>query len=334
MDVKRSLLGYAVIALCLLFLEGSTVAVQALHALIPDFELSAIRYIGVFTTSAIWVIMRRQRIDTHLTSCVPLIILSMTSFVYNFFYFFAVAILPLSHAEALMVTSRLISFVTLATLTKRTITSMYTIVSMGGCTLGIMLIIQPWKSFEQGFIPSFLDRNTSTLEQANSTWHTDADIRSLVAGGYFCVIASGAVDALYFYVSAFYLQAVPSAVQCFVTACFCFPASLLVSLYTEELVICMTALDMLLAAVHSISAGLHLMAINASFQLLDSVQVSILMNFNAVLILIPQYTLMRKYLYGRGNIIEVVGCLTTFGFISLGSFFSRSSNHDDFQDNL
>ena len=328
---KTALAGYAVVALCLLSLEASVAAVQTLQAAIPDFELSAIRYIGAIAVSVIWLLIKRDGFNVSINQYVPLVTLGLASLFYNVFYFYAVAILPLSHTEALMVSSRVICFVILATMRKRINLNIFIIVSIIGCALGVVLIVQPWKTFNHGFIPRFLDTNKSIPKDVNITGHTDVDIRGLVTAGYLFSIASGAVDAIYFYTSAFHLRSMPSALQCFFTACFCVPASLLVSIYTEKLVINMSLAEVSYAALHSVSTGIYLITINGSFQLLDSVQVTILLNCNAVLILIPQYTFLNEHLFGRRNIAEVFGCVAIFVFITLGSIFSVKEEHEDFK---
>ena len=330
MVLQKASLGFAVVALCLLSMEVSDTAVQALQSAIPDFQLSAIRYTGLLGVSAAWVVIRKYDLKITVDLYVPLVMLSVTSLGFNILYFYAVAILPLSHAEALIVCTSMIFFVFLAALKRRIILNIFSVFSVVGCTVGALIIVQPWKPFDQGFTSSVYCINASVCNQNNITDHSNVNISKIISG-YMAVIASGAVAALYFYIAAFYLRSVPSAIQCLVMGCLCLPSSILLSLYVEQPVFLTNSHDIILAAVHAISTGSFLISENASFQLLDPVLVPIILNIRSILGLIPQYTFMRKYLFGRMNIMEVSGCIAIFVIVSISSYLSRNTPHEDFE---
>ena len=328
---KTTLLGFAVVTLSLLSHESSDTAVQALQSAIPDFQLSAIRYTGLLGVSAAWLVIRKYNLRLSVDLYVPLILLSVTSLGFNILYFYAVAILPLSHAEALLVCTRMILFVFLAALTKRITLNIFNVLSVVGCTVGVLMIVQPWKPFDQGFTVNAIGINESISHQNNMSGHSNVSVSKIISG-YTAVIASGTMGALYFYIAAFYLRSVPSAIQCLVMGCLCLPSSILLSLYIEQPVLLTNSHDIILAAVHAISTGSFIISANASFQLLDPILVPIILNIQAVLGLIPQYTFMRKYLSGRMNIMEVLGCIAIFVIVSISSFLSTNTLHEDLQD--
>ena len=201
-------------------------------------------------------------------------------------------------------------------------------ISVVGCTVGVLVIVQPWKSFQQGFTPDVMVINES-IHQSQETENNSRGINTAVLPGYIAVISAGAVSSIYFYITAFYLKSIPSAIQCLVAGSFCLPSSLLISFYVEQPVIITNVRTIILATGHALGTGIHMITQNSSLQLLDPVIVSILFNFHAVLGLIPQYTFIRQYLFGRMNIMEVSGCIVVFVFVSIGSFLSKGPVHED-----
>ena len=324
---KTTLLGFAAVALSLLSQEASDLSVQALQSAVPGFELSAIRFSGVLGLSAVWLIMRKHDISLNVNLFVLLTSASMASLVFNVLYFHAVSVLPLSHAGALLVCTRMIFFVIYAAVTKQIAFNIFNAITMIGCTVGVLMIVQPWVPFDEGFTSNVLVINESTKLHEND--ETDNHANTAVIFGYMALIASGAFSALYFYITAFYLRSVPSAIQCLITGSICLPSSLLISFYVEQPIITTNISDIVLVTVHALGTGTHIIAQNTSLLLLDPVLVPILFNIHAILGLIPQYTFMSPYLFGRRNVTEVLGCIVIFVCVSIRSLLSKVPVHED-----
>ena len=343
---RKAILGYVMLAIDLASWAASSIAVQALQRTVPDFQLSALRYIGCIVVSSIWIFIKKPSAHLQYIEYMYIIAMSIASVLFNVCYFSAVSLLPLTNASAVYVSFRMIFFTLITTIKSQIPFDKILIISIVGCTAGMVFITQPWLEFMDGFTPGFLELvpnndkvtqfNFSTYYGENSSFSTEfltmsneADVYQSLLFGYLLTLFAAAADAVYFLVVSIYLTSVNPAVQCFASACLCFPISILICFYFEQPVILSDVIDILLVSVHVIATGISLITQTFALQLLNPIKVSVIENVDTIMYIVPQYTFMSHYLYGRKNALEVFGCILIAIFAGLSSFSSSSHYHED-----
>ena len=338
---RKALLGYVMLAIGFLSWAASSMAVQALQRDVPDFQLSALRYIGCIVVSSIWIFIKKPSADIQNGEYLYIIAMSIASVFFNVCYFSAVSFLPLTNASAVYISFRMIFFTLITTIKSQVPIDKILIISIAGCMAGMVFITQPWLEFTNGFTPGFLwsVTNNDNFTQFNISMYGNnplpstkpltmsnetAEYQTLMFG-YLLTLLAAVADAVYLLVVSVYLKSVNPAVQCFASACICFPISILICFYVEQPVILPDVIGILLVSVHVIATGISLITETAALQLLNPIKVSVLGNVDTIMYIIPQYTFMGHYLYGRRNVLEVFGCILIAIFAGLSSF--SSSNH-------
>ena len=162
---KRKLfIGYLAAVFLLLGFSSSAAAAQALQTRIPDLQLCFLRYIAQFFLALIAVCIRKEDFKWPIDQLPTMIGISVTSIVYTVFFFHGVAILPLTDAYAFF---SLVASVMLGLTTKfyqdKDLGFFHNISILIGA-LGCLAIIQPWRSFDAGFIPNFVKQEV--MDQA------------------------------------------------------------------------------------------------------------------------------------------------------------------------
>ena len=322
---------------------SSSVAVQSLQRAVPDFQLSALRYIGCMIVSIIWINIQKPTMHLEKIQYVYVIVMSMAGVFFNVCFFTAVSLLPLTNASALSVCLRMIFLALMTTIRSEITLHKILIISIVGCTAGMVFITQPWSDFMDGFTPGFLLPKTEELTQYNLSIFSNGTISPHVDPistsdkkvllhyiilGYVISILAAFVDSIYMVVVSVHLKSVNPGVMCFASACICFPISILVSFYVEQPVKITESQDILLVSIHVIGRGICLITEAAALQLLNPIVVSIIANVDSITYVIPQYTFLG--LHGRKNILEVFGCILIAISAGLSSLASCGHYHEDF----
>ena len=342
---RKNLLGNVLLAINIASWTTSAVAVQALQRAVPDFQLSALRYIGCMIVSLIWMCIQKPSVHLLKVQYAYIIAGSMASIFFNVCYFSAISLIPLTNASALTMSFRMISFALMMRIKFREPLDLILIISIVGSTAGMVCIAQPWYKFMNGFIPGFLTSKTEKMmqfnismfskENASSTMETigtsDENVvyQNLLLG-YLLSTLAGVADGIYMIIVVVYLKSVNPAQQSFVSACISFPISMLISLYVEQPVVISGTINILLVSTHVIATGISLTAEVAVLQLLNPIMVSIIENVDSITYIIPQYTFVGHHLYGRKNVLEVFGCILIAIFAGLSSLSSCGHTHEDF----
>ena len=322
------------------FWSSSSIAAQALQQAVPDFQLSALRYVGGILVSIIWIFIQKPSIHLLKVQYAYIIAMSMANIFFNVCYFSAVSLLPLTHASALTMSLRMIFFTLIMKVKFQGQLGVILIISIVGCTTGMLFIAQPWSAFTDGFTPGFLifESDHENMTQSNLTMFNEKYESSIseenvvyqtILLGYLLSILAALADATYMLIVSMYLKSVNAAVQCFATACICFPVSMLISLYVEQPVVISGTINILLVSFHVLSTGICLIAEVAVLQLLNPIIASIIDNADCITYVIPQYTFMGHHLYGRRNVLEVLGCILITIFAGLSSLSSCGHDHED-----
>ena len=93
----KTFLGYAMLAVHIASWTTSAISVQALQMAVPDFQLSALRYIGCIFVSIICIYIKKPSIHLSQENYAYLIAMSIASVSFNVCYFSAVSFLPLTN---------------------------------------------------------------------------------------------------------------------------------------------------------------------------------------------------------------------------------------------
>ena len=342
---RKKLLGFVLLAINIVSWSSSSLAVQALQRAVPDFQLGALRYIGCMLVSIIWIYIQKPSLHLLKVQCAYIVAMSMASILYNVCYFSAVSLLPLTNASALSMSLRMISFTLMMRIKFQEPLDSILIISVVGCTLGMVFIAQPWSDFTNGFTPSFLISKTENTMQFNISMSSITNVSSSIESiqtsdirvvyqtllpGYLLSIVAAVADGIYMVVVTVYLKSVNPAVQCFASACICFPISMLISFYVEQPIIISGTINILLVSIHVVATGINLVSEITTLQLLNPIMVSVIENVDTITYIIPQYTFMGLYMYGRKNVLEVFGCILIAIFAGLSSLSSCGHHHEDF----
>ena len=334
---RKIFLGYGLIILGVICFVSSGAAVQALQRAVPDFELGLFRYSGATLTAGIIIAFQRNPLHVPKGCYFYIVIMGVTSLLFNFFYYFAASILPLAHVSGLHQSFRMISFSILISYVSRTSQDKLIVVAILGCTLGAFFVVQPWSGFSNGFIPGFLEVNTtsSLVSHENISHETDLIFcgglhnTGWIIAGYTCLLLGSITDAFYLLAVGVHLRHVDSFIQVFFSSLLCVPVSLIMSLYMEQPTVILNPLDILYVLIHVTGMTVAIIVEVVACKIIDPVQIAIIQNLSTIINLVPQYTVMTSYLYGRRNVMEVVGCIVITLSLMLSGLPSVGNQHED-----
>ena len=343
---KKTILGYIMLGISITTWTTSSVAVQALQRAVPDFQLSALRYIGCIIVSVIWICIQKPTIHLEKFQYAYIIAMSTAGVFFNVCFFTAVSMLPLTNASSLTVSLRMIFFAMMTRVQSHVPLNKILIVSIVGCTAGMVFITQPWSEFINGFTPGFLSPQDEEMKQFNLSIFNNktaaAPFHSVIIKtskekvvfqylllGYLLSIFAALADSFYILLISVYLKSVNPAVLCFLSAVICSPLSMLISFYVEQPIIISETIDIFLASTHLISTGISLVTEAAALQLLNPIVMAVITNVDSIANIIPQYTLLSSHLHGRKNILEVFGCILIAISAGLSSLSSCGYYHED-----
>ena len=344
---RKTVLGYFMLAFDIATGATSSIAVQALQRAVPDFQLSALRYIGCIVVSILWMCKEKPSLHLEKVQYVYIIALGAAGIGFNVCFFSAVSMLPLTNASAVTISFRMVFFALLTGVKSWVPIDKILIISIVGCMSGMFFIAQPWSHFLEGFTPEFLGpsaqnntlielnfsvngpQNLSSLSLLVTTSNKKSPYQTLILG-YLLALLAAFADSIYFVVVSVYLTSVNPAVQCFASACISFPISMLISLYVEQPILIAGTKDILLVSIHVLATGICLITQTAALQLLNPIKVSVVENIEILLYILPQNTFVSHYLYGRKNALEVFGCIMIAIFAGFSSFSFSSHYHEDF----
>ena len=113
------------------------------------------------------------------------------------------------------------------------------------------------------------------------------------------------------------------------TSAMCGIPSLVLSFYMEEPVWITDPEVIGFAALHSIGAGIGVIATLVACMNIAPSRLTIVQSFSIIILLIFQYTLMTSGLFGRTNVLEVLGCITIVVSLLVSVASSCSQKHHE-----
>ena len=271
-----------------------------------------------------------------------MIAVAMTHLLYNTFFFASVPMLPLGHVMAGMSFSAMLLVAILNRVWKGKDLGCGHTCSLLMAGVGIAMVTQPWSVFGHGFIPPFmksfnnvtgvecmddeqdnLSNITNVTQVSNVTTQTARDHTNLigivVTTGYVLITLAGFIQAINYLVALSYLgEKSPIFLGLIMSFINC-PASILISIYMEELVLFVSLRDIFLIILHCICTSLGMLFSFAAAQRIGPSQVCLVESFVVIIFLIFQYTPMAGGLTGRRNALEVVGCVVVTVCIGLST---------------
>ena len=225
-----------------------------------------------------------------------------------YYYFFAVSILPLSHTSSFSLVFMMAMVAVFSWLLFGEKQTIFTFLTMILCSLGMLLLVQPWLDFNQGFTSMFTKQVFNlSISSGNSTLKDILSNQWLLGISYLILAVAGGIDALYFILAGVHLKKIKANLLIFLTSTVAALVSLFCCLYIEDLVWITDPYVILLVSVHVIGTGLAVSSVVYACQIIGPIQTSIISNFITVFNLIPQYTIFDGYLYGRRNAMEGTG---------------------------
>ena len=323
---RRVYLGYITACLALVGYCTSTVTAQALQWNVPDFQLSFIRYTVQMFLSIVALRLTKSKVDLSYDSVDKVIGVAVSSLLFNILFYHASAILPLVDSYASLM---LLVILMLALLTKfyqQIDLGLFHHIAILSTAFGCFLIFQPWKDFQDGFIPPFMNKafNISELiESENATISLEdhlfrgINIWEIFIQGYILVALAAASEAIFMMIvgqaaiDPFVLTAAVSPV--------CVLSSLLMIFYFETPVLITDPKILALVLTHGAGVGMGTIFANYACTCIAPSRVSVVISFNIIILLVVQYTVMRNGLFGRMNILEAIGCVVITLSIILSS---------------
>ena len=336
----RFILGYLLAIGTIFTWTASTVAVQLLQGIVPDFQLSVYRFITQLLASIPVIYFRGIPIQFKVEQVPLAIIMCIACLFYNIFYFGAAAILPLAHVIAGFCIASMLFLGILTKLWLKKDLGYGHGFSLIFASFGVVLINQPWSSFGPGFLPSCISDENQTLFKASMT-NTGVNvteqpfdsclIKATVATGYILATLAGISQATNFLVVGIYLGKLNPFFQGLIVSVVNIPASFLISMYVEEVVLITDARTILLLIVHCLGTTVGLIISNGSAQRIHPSHLCLIQSFTVVVFLSLQYTSMGNGLTGHKNVLEVIGVLIITSSIILSTLTSTpKKQHEDF----
>ena len=337
---RRVYVGYITAGLALVGYCTSAVTAQALQRKVPDFQLTSIRYTVQMFLSIIAIRLTKTKIDLSYDSVDKVIGVALSSLLFNISYYYASAILPLVDSDALLTLLVILMVALLTKFYQHIDLGIFHHIAILSTAFGCFLIFQPWKSFQKGFIPPFMKQafNMSELIQfENATTHLedqllgDMNIWEILIQGYILVALAAVGEAILMTIVG------QAGIDPFVlTTTFspiCVLSSLLMSFYFETPVLISDPQTVALVVTHGAGVGMAAIFSIYACTCIAPSSVSVIESFSIILLLVVQYTIMRNGLFGRMNILEVIGCVViTLSIIlsSVPTLFQNQHNDLDF----
>ena len=325
----KTLLAYASAVACMLSGVVGSAAVQALGGAIHDFELSAARgllqgplYFVVGSLAGVDFTIQRKHIP-------PLIYLGLIYIIFNIGFYGSTVYLPLAEVMGMVsIFSMIAAMIQAKFLFKKDIQILY-ILSLIVCIVGILMIVQPQFQFQndinshlnlsQSKSVSNLFSNTSDYIHIDNSRMVDATDKLY---GYLLCAIGGVAFGISFDVNGILLSDLRPFIKITYFTTIYFIASILISFYAEPIVVFMTFHQFLLLMAHAIGAAMTCFFNVYSSHIIGGVRFSLVLSLRILIHLLVQYTVMKSFLPGHRNWIEVVGALILVLGAAISSVFA------------
>ena len=302
---------------------------QLLARRVPDFQLGFLRFLTGTLLGGGILYVRKESPQIPRELWIMTVIMGLCCNWCNLLFFFSISILPLSHVSGFEIVITMVTVVVISRVILCERQSPLTLLANVLCTMGLCLLLQPWADFTDGFTPTFVQQQSNrSTTAANSLTAQTAGSYAFI--GYSSLIVSGIVLGVYSILNGIYLKSVKPTVLFFLTSAIPTPIALLLCLYFEEPVRITDPYVILYIIIHVLCTGISVFARIIACQMIGPVHVSIIENSTTLFNLIPQYTLFKHDLYGRMNVMEVLGCLVITISITLGGLVNYDETHEDF----
>ena len=317
-----TLSGYAAAILFVISESVSTTCVQALRHSIPDFQLNVCRYIIQLAISFAISQIRGTPLKVDRDMHGGLCLLVITNVIYNVGFFGGTAMIPLSAANATFNVTIMIGVTLGSKLFLRIRVGVVQWISMCFCICGVCCISQPGPIFK---------RNMASLDAEgpwNKSWNMESDsplpsfdnhelhtFTSLL--GYSLVVMAGFADALFSMTIGISLAHFDPVALTMWVSIFGIPVSLIVSFYFEQPVLSTEPIEHALLWIHCVFATVTIIASSYASQALGPLGSNLVGTIAPLILLIPQYTLMKHIMPGHMNWLEVAGVIITVVGVAL-----------------
>ena len=350
----KFIFGYLLAICTVITMATSTVAVQLLQGTVPDFQLSVYRFIMQVLVSIPVIYFRGIPIELKIEQVPLIIVMCIACLFFNVFFFAAVTILPLAHVFAgFSIASMLLTGILTKFWLDKDLGYGHGI-SLLFASFGVTMINQPWSTFSSGFLPSYMRTfdnsslhstlcenqtllNASMMQHLHNNTETSQQpidsflMKITVALGYILVTLAAFSQATHFLVVGIYLDKLHPFFQALIGAIINVPASFLLSMYLEEIVLITDPRAIFLLVVHGLGTSIGLIITNGSAQRIPPSHLSLIQSFSVVTFLGLQYSLISSGLTGHKNALEVIGVLIITASIVFSTLTSiPKKQHEDF----
>ena len=317
-----TLSGYAAAILSVISESVSSTCVQALGHSIPDFQLNVCRYIIQLAISFAISQIRGTPLKVDRDMHGGLCLLVITNVIYNVGFFGGTAMIPLSAANATLNVTIMIGVTLGSKLFLRIRVGVVQWISMCFCICGVCCISQPGPIFK---------RNMASLDAEgpwNKSWNMESN-RTLPSFdnhelhtfttllGYSLVVLAGFAEAVFSVTIGISLPHLDPVALAIWVSIFGIPISLIVSLYFEQPVLPTEPIAHAVLWSHSVSAAVTSITYSYSCQALGPLRANLVGTTAPIILLIPQYTLMKHIMPGHMNWLEVAGVIITVVGVAL-----------------
>ena len=307
---------------------------QAINGTIPDVEITMFRYMGLLIISLVSLKTTRTALYVDVGLYFHVTLTSLISGGFCFSYYASMNYLPLSHVSAAFMSLKIIFMAVLARILKGELRKSILIATVGSIA-GILLIVQPWKEFQNRLVTEHNSTDDAThhsnltefpFNTIKNQWTSEIDNTLF---GYFLVFLAAIFDTFFLTSVGVYLKNIHPMIICFLTACICIITSGISCFYVGQPVIIIEQSTIFLVCLHVIFSSLAVIMQIISCQLIDPVNVAIVENLETVTFLIPQYLFMKNGFYGHMNLMEIGGCCLIVAMCAGAALLSQDGSHED-----
>ena len=303
---------------CLSTTVVSYTSVQMLQRGIPDFELNAMRYTTVSLFLLMFLIYQRKSPSIPKEELLSTFMFGIFALLDSICIYTAVTFIPLSSADAIRLTSGVLSGIILFYRVLKEKVKISQIIFSIVCICGVVCVTQPGFIFwKLTYVESKGQNNTTSAPLSGD--HSSSI--ATVAMGYCLSAVSGVSISCYImaYKRRSYISENVSMVL-FWSCLLCAGVSVVAMTFVERPTLPGNLKDIILVSVHSISFVFNWPTFILGFKYLSGNTVNIICCCTVVLMLIPQYTISSSIYPGHRNWVEVVGVT----LVLLGAGFESS----------
>ena len=299
--------GYILAATTLFSFGLGSCAAQGLQGVIPDAQLTAIRYIFMTPFLLIVAACSKAKFTLDYTHVFWMAISIALSAAWTLTYYAAAVYLPLAELNGIFTICTLATSIVWARLVYHQDITKIQYAALVLCCFGCFCVSQPWHN-------NTLEGNLQHHVSGNITDSVSVQVINSKLKGYSYIVVSGISLGIQYNVIGTELQKVMPMMITSYFAMFGSIISIILNIYVEPFVLDISLLQLLYVFVHCIGSCLDVITTVFAIQMIGGVSTSIVHSLQILVMLVLQYTLMRSVQPGHRNWEEIVGAiLVTIG---------------------